>query len=168
MPCQSRSISNVFSAISSRLSGPSRQVEKPCREQTCFALSNSGWAPCPRPCASFFLLSRSPAVRRPGRPAGNSAREDFGLEDLDKHYTTLLRQFQSEDRSRSTREKTSPSERAYRELATEMKDVFGNIDWLSLRNKHSSWKTGRFHPADSVVDLEDFDAEIEQQFPAHK
>ena len=71
-------------------------------------------------------------------------------------------------RSRTTREKTSPSERAYRVLATEFKDVFGNIDWLSLRNKHSSWKTGRFHPADSVVDSEDFDAEIERQFPAHK
>jgi hypothetical protein len=109
-----------------------------------------------------------PAAKRPGRPAGSSAREDFGLEELDERYTTLLRQFQSEERSRTTREKTTPSERAYRVLATEFKDVFGDIDWLSLRNKHSSWKTGRFYPADSVVDSKDFDAEIEQQFPAHK
>ena len=124
----------------------------------------------PLPVALRELLSAFsiPAVGRPGRPAGNSAREDFGLRGLDKHYTTLLRELQSEDRNRSTRETTSPSERAYRQLAAEMKDVFVNIDWLSLRNKHSSWKTGRFHPADSVVDSEDFDAEIEQQFPAHK
>ena len=89
-------------------------------------------------------------------------------ESLSWTPSVLLRQFQSEERSRTTREKTTPSERAYRVLATEFKDVFGNIDWLSLRNKHSSWKTGRFYPADSVVDSEDFDAEIERQFPAHK
>ena len=124
--------------------------------------------PLPEDLRELFSAFSIPAVRRPGRPAGNSAREDFGLEDLDERYTTLLRQFQSEERSRTTREKTTPSERAYRVLATEFKDVFGNIDWLSLRNKHSSWKTGRFHPADSVVDSEDFDAEIERQFPAHK
>jgi hypothetical protein len=123
--------------------------------------------PLPEALRELFSAFSIPAVGRLGRPAGNSAREDFGLKNLDERYTTLLRQFQSEDRNRSTREKTSPSERAYQVLATEFKDVFGNIDWLSLRNKHSSWKTGRFHLADGV-DSDDFDAEIERQFPAHK
>jgi hypothetical protein len=124
--------------------------------------------PLPEALRELFSAFSIPAAKRPGRPAGSSAHEDFGLEELDERYTTLLRQFQSEKRSRTTREKTTPSERAYRVLATEFKDVFGNIDWLSLRNKHSSWKTGRFYPADSVVDSENFDAEIERQFPAHK
>jgi hypothetical protein len=43
---------------------------------------------------------------------------------------------------------------------------FPNIDWLALRNKHSQWKNGRFHPLDNHVDSEDFDAEIDRQFPA--
>jgi hypothetical protein len=90
------------------------------------------------------------------------------MEDLDERYSKLLRQFKAEARTPSASDKASPSERAYRELATEMKDVFGNIDWRALSNKHSGWKNGRFHSADGVVDSEDFDAEIERQFPAHK
>jgi hypothetical protein len=89
------------------------------------------------------------------------------MEDLDQLYSKLVRQFKAEARTASARE-ASPSERAYRELATEMKDVFGNIDWLSLRNKHSGWKNGRFHSVANAIDSEDFDAEIERQFPAHK
>ena len=73
--------------------------------------------PLPEALRELFSAFSIPAVGRPGRPAGNSAREDFGLRDLDKRYTTLLRQLQSEDRNRSTRETTSPSERAYRQLA---------------------------------------------------
>ena len=53
--------------------------------------------PLPVDLRELFSAFSIPAVRRPGRPAGNSAREDFGLKDLDKRYTTLLRQFQSED-----------------------------------------------------------------------
>src|ERR1700716_1937998 len=36
----------------------------------------------------------------------------------------------------------------------------------ALRNKHSQWKNGHFHSADNHVESEDFDAEIERQFPA--
>jgi len=47
-----------------------------------------------------------------------------------------------------------------------MKDDFGNIDWLALRNLHSKWKHGHFHSAENHVDSEDFDTEIERQFPS--
>jgi hypothetical protein len=35
-----------------------------------------------------------------------------------------------------------------------------------LRNKHSNWNNGHLHPAENDIDSEDFDAEIERQFPA--
>jgi hypothetical protein len=38
-------------------------------------------------------------------------------------------------------------------------------DWLALRNKHSAWKNGHFHPSENHVDWEDYDDEIERQFP---
>jgi hypothetical protein len=117
---------------------------------------------------ALFSAFSIPAVRRRGRPANNPAREDFGMEDLDQLYSKLVRQFQAEARSLSASDRTTPSERAYRKLAEELSDVFGNIDWFALRNKHSGWKTGRFHSPEGFVDSEDFNAEIERQFPAHK
>jgi REP element-mobilizing transposase RayT len=55
---------------------------------------------------------------------------------------------------------------AYGEILREMKADFPNMDWRGLRNKHSQWKNGHFHSADNHVVSEDFDAEIERQFPA--
>jgi len=64
-----------------------------------------------------------------------------------------------------SRTEQTASESAYREISQVMKADFPNIDWRALRNKHSAWKTGHFHLADNDVDSEDFDAEIERQFP---
>ena len=49
--------------------------------------------PLPEALRELFSAFSIPAVGRLGRPAGNSAREDFGLKNLDERYTTLLRQF---------------------------------------------------------------------------
>jgi hypothetical protein len=46
-----------------------------------------------------------------------------------------------------------------------MEADFSNIDWLAVRNKHSAWKVRHFHRAENDVDSEDFDAEIDRQFP---
>ena len=86
---------------------------------------------------------------------------------MDERYISLLGQFQKEHDRRST-EKITPSERAYRQLLEEFKDIFGNIDWRALSNKHSAWKTGRFYSFEDLVDSEDFEAEIDRQFPSHK
>lgn len=124
--------------------------------------------PLPVALREHFSAFSIPAAKRRGRPANNRAREDFGMKELDERYADLLRQLQSEAPSLPARDKAAPSERAYRQLAATMSEAFGNIDWLALRNKHSSWKSGRFHGLEEVADSEDFDAEIERQFPAHK
>ena len=90
------------------------------------------------------------------------------MEEVDKRYFLLLRKFQSEDISRSRADYVPPSERAYRQLATEMSEELGNMDWRALANKHSAWRNGRFHSSEEFVNSEYFDAEIERQFPAHK
>lgn len=98
------------------------------------------------------------------------------MEELDARYPALLRKHEEEARKRrrlaaaggaalASAERT-PSETSYREILEDMKADFSNIDWQALRNKHSEWKNGHFHPSESHVDSEDFDAEIEQQFPA--
>jgi hypothetical protein len=43
--------------------------------------------PLPETLRELFSAFSIPAVRPPGRPVGNSAREDFGLRELDKRYT---------------------------------------------------------------------------------
>ena len=108
----------------------------------------------------------SSSVPRRGRPPSNRAREDFAMEEVDERYFSLLGKFQSEKKTGSN-EYLPPRERAYRQLADEFRDVF-NSDWRALRNKHSAWKNGHFYPSDGFVNSEDFDAEIERQFPAHK
>jgi len=131
-------------------------------EQLLFAVENSTGRALPANVRELFASFSVPAVKRRGRPANNRGREDFGLEGLDARYSELLRKFREEPGS------VPPSERAYRQLAAEMKDIFGNIDWRALSNKHSNWKTGRFYSSEGFVDSEDFDTEIERQFPAHK
>jgi hypothetical protein len=119
-----------------------------------------------------------PAVKRRGRPSNHKGREDFALEEVDDLYPPLLRKHEGEAEKRrllaaaagdvlATAEST-PSELAYTEILNlnRMKRFFPNLDWQTLRNKHSQWKNGHFHSADNHVDSEDFDAEIERQFPA--
>ncbi len=62
----------------------------------------------------------------------------------------------------------SSSELAYQELASDMCEYFDNIDGRSLNNLHSEWKSGRFDSAENDTDSEEYDAEIERQFPAPK
>jgi len=57
-----------------------------------------------------------------------------------------------------------PSERAYRYLVDSAPKVLKNIDWRSLRNKHTAWKHRRFQTLEHVIDSGDYDAAIEQQF----
>ena len=118
--------------------------------------------PLPSDLRELFPLFSIPAVRQRGRPANDRGREDFALEELDQRYAELLLKFQEEPGNEP------PSERAYRQLAAEMNDIFGCIDWRALRNKHSAWKNGRFHRLEDAVNSEDFDAEIERRFVAHK
>jgi hypothetical protein len=116
-----------------------------------------------------------PAVKRRGRPSNCRGREDFALEELDDRYPAILRKYEEEAQSNRrfaaakgdvlANAEATPGELAYREILRDMKADFSNIDWLALRNKHSRWKTGHFHPRDNDVDSEDFDAEIDRQFP---
>jgi hypothetical protein len=123
--------------------------------------------PLPVELRNLFPTFASPAVPRRGRPPSNRARDDFAMKKVDEHYHSLLEKFQSEEKTGSKAEYLPPNERAYRQLADKFRDVF-NSDWRALRNKHSAWKNGHFHSSDGFVDSEDFDAEIERQFPAHK
>jgi hypothetical protein len=124
--------------------------------------------PLPDPLRELFPAFSIPAIPHKGRPRNNRAIEDFGLKKLDRRYCALLREFRSKKDARSGPNNPPPSERAYRQLAEQMKDVFPGIDWRALRNKHSAWKRGRFHASEGFADSEDFDAEIERQFPSHK
>jgi hypothetical protein len=115
------------------------------------------------------------AVKRHGRPSNCKGREDFALAELDDRYPTHLLKYEEEaQRSRRfaaakgdvlANAEPTPGELAYREIQQDMKADFPSIDWLALRNKHSAWKNGHFHSSENHVDSEDFDAEIERQFP---
>jgi hypothetical protein len=123
--------------------------------------------PLPPDLRELFPAFSIPAVPRKGRPRNDRGVEDFGMLELDRRYAILFRTFRSENDAKSGADDDGPpSERAYRQLASEMSDVFKGIDWLALRNKHSAWKTGRFYSFEKVADSEDFDANIERQFPA--
>ena len=128
------------------------------------------------PLPEIIVKSSIPAVKRPGRPPNSKGREDFALEEVDAHYLTLLRKYEQQARQRRNsalasgdelaRGESTPSELAYREILQDMKADFPGVNWEALRNKHSQWKNGHFHPADNHVDSEDVDAEIERQFPS--
>jgi hypothetical protein len=115
------------------------------------------------------------AVKRRGRPSNSKGREDFALEEVDARYPALLRKYEEESQQKrllaaSQRAvlpsaEPTPSELAYTEILHDMKSNFPSIDWGALRNKHSEWKNGHFHPAENDVDSEDFETEIERWFP---
>jgi len=118
------------------------------------------------------------AVKQRGRPSIGKGPEDFALQELDAMYPALLQKYEDEARQRrlaAVAERTvlpsaerTPSELAYTKILTlqGMKEVFPNIGWAALRNKHSAWKSGQFHSAENCIDSDDFDAEIERLFPA--
>jgi hypothetical protein len=116
------------------------------------------------------------AVKRRGRPINSKGREDFALEEVDARYPVLLRKHEEEaqqkrllaaaQRAVLPSAEPTPSELAYTEILQDMRADFPSIDWGALRNKHSAWKNGHFHPAENDVDSEDFEAEIERRFPS--
>jgi len=119
------------------------------------------------------IVSKSsiPAVKRRGRPSRCKGREDFALAEVDDRYPALLRKHEEEAEQKrllaaaagdilASAERT-PSELAYTDILNlrRMKRVFRNLDWQTLRNKHSEWKNGHWHSAENSVDSEDFDAD---------
>jgi hypothetical protein len=117
------------------------------------------------------------AVKRRGRPINSKGGEDFALEEVNAWYPALLRKHEEEARQRRllaeaagdilASAEPTPSELAYTDILNlrRMKRVFPNLDWQTLRDKHSAWKNGHFHPVENDTDSEDFDAEIERQCP---
>lgn len=126
-----------------------------------------------RDIVSKFSVS---AVRRRGRPSNCKGREDFALEEVDARYPALLRKHEEEAQRKRLlaaakgavlgKAERKPSELAYTDILKDMQADFPNLDWLTLRNKHSAWNNGHLHPAENDIDSEDFDAEIERLFPA--
>lgn len=117
------------------------------------------------------------AVKRRGRPINSKGREDFALEEVNARYPALLRKHEEEARRRRllaaakgdvlpTAEPTA-SELAYTEILNlkHMKRLFPSHEWETLRNKHSAWNNGHFHPVENDTDSEDYEAEIERLFP---
>jgi hypothetical protein len=117
------------------------------------------------------------AVKRRGRPINSKGGEDFALEEVNAWYPALLRKHEEEAEQKrllaaaagdilASAERTS-NELAYTDILNlrRMKHVFPNLDWQTLRNKHSAWKNGHFHPVKNDTDSEDFYAEIERRFP---
>ena len=118
------------------------------------------------------------AVKRRGRPINSKGGEDFALEEVNAWYPALLRKHEEEAEQKrllaaaagdilASAERTS-NELAYTDILNlrRMKHVFPNLDWQTLRNKHSEWKNGHFHPVENGTCPEDYEAEIERQFPA--
>jgi hypothetical protein len=116
-----------------------------------------------------------PAVGRRGRPINSKGGEDFALKEVNARYPALLRKHEEEARQRRlsaaaagdilASAEPAPSELAYTEILHDMRADFPSIDWGALRNKHSAWKNGHFHPVENDTNSEDFDANIERQFP---
>lgn len=113
-----------------------------------------------------FVRRDLPTLKRRGRPPNHPALQDFTLEQIDRIYPWLCRRLKADQaaQERNT-DHVATSERAYRLLAFWARERLLNIDWTTLRNKHTSWKRGYLHREESCTDSEDFDAEIERQFP---
>jgi hypothetical protein len=117
------------------------------------------------------------AVGRRGRPRNSKGQEDFALEEVDAWYPGLLRKHEEEaERKRllaaaagdiPASAEPTPSELAYTEILSlkRMKRVFPNLgSWEALRNKHSAWNNGHFHPVENDTDSKDFEAKIKRLF----
>ena len=114
-----------------------------------------------------------PAVKARGRPSKFGALLDLALDKVDQRYPALLRyEKRKKDRllksGKAVQKGDSPSLLAYERLLRHMKDDFGPMTPEGLRNMHSLYRKGHFHPAENFIDSEDFDAEIERLFPPHR
>ncbi len=114
-----------------------------------------------------------PAVKTLGRPSKFGASLDLALDKVDQRYPALLRyEERKKDRllksGKAALKGESPSLLAYARLLRHMKDEFGPITREGLRNMHSAWKNGHLHSTENDTDSEDFDAEIERQFPPNR
>jgi hypothetical protein len=88
-----------------------------------------------------------------GRKRTSEAWLEFSLYDADQCYNELLTQFKTDlqrekanakaSGTRSPRACDTASERAYKQVLTEMKHHFPNVDWRTLRNLHSKWRRGK-------------------------
>ena len=117
------------------------------------------------------------AVKRRGRPSKSKGREDFALEAVDARYPALLRKHEEEAQERKRlaaaegtilpKAEPMPSELAYTEILEEMQADFPNLEWKSLRNMHSEWNHGHFHPVEEdPTGPEDIEAEIDRLSPS--
>ncbi|PDT83334.1 hypothetical protein CO669_33440 [Bradyrhizobium sp. Y36] len=114
----------------------------------------------------WFVRHEPPATKRRGRPRNNPALEDFTLEQVDRIYPWLCRRLKARHvAKRRTADHKALSERAYGLLTDWVRERFPNIHWTTLRNKHTFWKRGHLHGEECCTNSEDFDAEIERQFP---
>ncbi len=114
-----------------------------------------------------------PAVKTLGRPSKFGASLDLALDKVDQRYPALLRyEERKKDRllksGKAVQKGDSPSLLAYERLLRHMKDDFGPMTPEGLRNMHSLYRKGHFHPAENFIDSEDFDAEIERLLPPHR
>ncbi|MBR0995353.1 hypothetical protein JQ580_32045 [Bradyrhizobium japonicum] len=114
----------------------------------------------------WFVRHEPPATKRRGRPRNNPALGDFTLEQVDRIYPWLCRRLKVRHvAKRRTADHKAISEYAYGLLTRWAGKRFPNIDWTTLRNKHTLWKRGHPHRGEYNTDSEDFDAEIERHFP---
>lgn len=130
------------------------------------ALERTTNHPLPEPLRERIAALTDPTINKRGRPAPTPherAVHDFTMRQLDRNYRRLLVDFKNE---KAGADRQSPSERAYRKLADDMKQELGLLlDWHSVQNTHSAWRSGAVYNADENVDSNDFDLEIELQFP---
>jgi len=92
-----------------------------------------------------------PTQKRPGRSPNHPAEQDFTLEQIDRIYPWLCRRLKADQATQKrAADHIATSERAYRLLASWARRCLKNIDWTTLRNKHTSWKGGRFHPEQPI------------------
>ena len=113
----------------------------------------------------WFVRHELPTTKRRGRPRNHPALEDFTLEQIDRIYPWLCRALKAHRWAQAVgEEQVAVSERAHRLLAGWTRKRLKNIDWRTLANKHSLWKR-RCLPEEDRRDSEDFDAEIDRQFP---
>ena len=115
----------------------------------------------------WFVRHELPTTKRRGRPRNHPALEDFSLEQIDRIYPWLCRRLQARHVAKQRTADHKPiSEQAYELLTDWAIKRFPNIHWTTLRNKHTLWKLRSVSEEDRR-DSEDFDAEIERQFPHH-
>lgn len=114
----------------------------------------------------WFVRHELPTQKRRGRPRNHPALEDFTLDQIDRIYPWLCRRLKARHvPKKRTADHKAISERAYRLLTDWVIERFPNIDWTTLRNKHTLWKRGHLHREEHCANSEDVDGEIERQFP---